>query len=64
MFDIGDRVRHRTESDTFGLGTIIADDEKPGTALVEWDSHEVTRESDRLSRQQSHVQLKSLVKAS
>ena len=62
MLTVGDSVHHKNEKESFGRGTILKIDEVTGSALVEWESHEVSRESDKLSKRQSHVGISNLVK--
>jgi len=59
VFQLRDRVRHRE----FGAGTILKMDTtagEDGSALVEWDSHRVTRVTPGLTQSQSHVSLRTL----
>jgi len=62
MFEEGDRVCHKSKKVSFGIGTVRKINTEASTALVDWDSHEVTRETERLTKQQSHVYLDSLTK--
>lgn len=63
MIQKGDRVHHKTGKESFGVGTVLELNEEAHTALVEWESHEVTHETAKLTKHQSHVNLNSLVKA-
>ena len=59
-FRVGDRVRHKSGSDEFGVGTVRGINEPDGGVLVEWDNHEVTRETEQLPANQTHVARRSL----
>lgn len=61
QFKNGARVEHRTASESFGMGTVI-ENENPttGSVLVLRDKQLVTRESSKLPREQSHVSASSL----
>ena len=61
MIKTGDRVRHQTRDSTFGLGTVLNVNGPAGSALVEWETHQVARETAELSARQTHVSLTSLV---
>ncbi len=59
MYNPDDVVRHHD----FGTGTVRSvnlDAGRVGTALVEWDTHRVVRETKQLSMAHSHVGLQSL----
>lgn len=62
MLRVGDDVKHSNSKESFGYGKILKIDEAAGTALVEWESHEVTRESTGLKTNQTHVNLTSIRK--
>lgn len=62
MIQKRDRVRHSNVAESFGVGTVLEINEKANTALVEWDAHEVTRETKKLAKHQTHVNLNSLIK--
>lgn len=56
----GDRVHHETTGASFGFGTVVDVDLHAGTALVRWDTHRVRRVTDKLQRDQTHVDIASL----
>lgn len=60
----GDRVTHKNQGASFGVGTVLSVNENAGTALVEWDTHEVKRSNAKLTTRHSHVHLKSLIRVS
>ena len=62
MLKNGDTVKHANANESFGNGKVLKVNEAAGTALVEWESHEVTRESSGLKNTQTHVKISSLVK--
>lgn len=62
MLAAGDQVHHESQKDSFGAGTIISINEAAGTALVEWKTHEVSRKTEKLKTQHSHVNISNLVK--
>lgn len=63
MLKNGDAVKHANEKESFGQGRILELDEAAGTALVEWESHEVIRETSNLKTTQTHVKISNLIKA-
>ena len=62
MLQVGDRVRHQNSRESFGEGVVLEVDELNNNALVEWDSHRVTRTRQHLSQMQSHVKVSSLTR--
>ena len=63
MLAVGDRIYHSRKSGSFGYGTILLINEKKGSVLVRWESHEVNRETKGLSKNETHVGLSNVVKA-
>ena len=60
MIQVGDRVRHQSSRESFGEGVVLEVDELNSNALVEWDSHQVTRTTQHLPQTKSHAKLSSL----
>lgn len=57
-----DWIEHRNARESFGLGKVMQLNRVTGTALVEWDTHQVKRVGTTLTKKQSHVNLTSLTK--
>lgn len=57
---VDDRVRHQRKGASFGEGKVLGLNPESGMALVEWDTHRVTRPSERFGPNRTHVRITNL----
>lgn len=58
----GDRVRHRNNKESFGLGTVLDINHDSNHVRVEWDSYNSTVKGDTIIKFVSNVVYTSLSK--